>query len=410
MTDNGPSDAATGPGEVVTVVDTLPDGETYHSATGTGWLCTDTAATVTCTMAGPFAAGSTATINVSVDVAPDAAAGSPLTNTATVASPTDDPDPANNTATDPTAIGSLVDLAVVKTHTGTVAIGAPLTFGLAVRNNGPSVASGVTVTDTLPAGLTYENDTGTDPAWTVTAASPAADGTTAVTATLAGTLSPGADAPALQITTTVTSHAYPAVTNTVTVSSTQPDSDPGNNASADHVTVPPRATLVLHKVAVGAFTVGADGHYLITVTNQGPTEDPGPVVVTDPLPKGLTYRSATSSAAACKHAGQKVSCTVNGALAVHATVTIALTVRVGQDAYPQVVNVATVTSPSTAGDHDGAGVENTVAAAQAPVASRPGGLANTGTSVARSLIVGVTALIVGGALLALGRRRRRPLA
>ena len=51
------------------------------------------------------------------------------------------------------------DLAIAKSVTpATVVPGANATFTLDVTNNGPAAAAGVTVTDSLPAGLTYVSD------------------------------------------------------------------------------------------------------------------------------------------------------------------------------------------------------------------------------------------------------------
>ena len=87
------------------------------------------------------------------------------------------------------------------------------------------------------------------------------------------------------------------VVNTATVTSVEPDTDPADNTSDDPVTVPPQSTLVVTKTALGGLQVGSKGTYVIAVTNNGPTEDPGPIVVTDVLPRGLSLVSASGTGA-----------------------------------------------------------------------------------------------------------------
>jgi uncharacterized repeat protein (TIGR01451 family) len=99
--------------------------------------------------------GSTVTYTATCSISP-AATGS-LTNTATISSAVTDPVPANNSATDTDTFAASADLSLTKTltTTGPIHVGDNVTYALTVTNNGPGNATGVTVTDTLPAGLTY---------------------------------------------------------------------------------------------------------------------------------------------------------------------------------------------------------------------------------------------------------------
>lgn len=94
---NGPSQAIS-----PTITDTLPAGTTFQSASGSGWSCSNAGQIVTCG-AGNLPVGSASPISVVVVV--DATSGV-LTNTATVESPTFDPDPSNNTDTITTTVNS----------------------------------------------------------------------------------------------------------------------------------------------------------------------------------------------------------------------------------------------------------------------------------------------------------------
>ena len=67
------------------------------------------------------------------------------------------------TATDPTAVKGLPNLVVTKSHTDTFVVGQSATYTVAVSNNGssPTTTAPVTVTDAMPAGLTYTAASGT---------------------------------------------------------------------------------------------------------------------------------------------------------------------------------------------------------------------------------------------------------
>jgi uncharacterized repeat protein (TIGR01451 family) len=151
VVNNGPSDAAN-----VSVTDSLPVGVTFVSATGTGWVCSNVGnVSVTCTRP-VLAAGATAP-TITVVVTAPAQAGS-LSNTASVASTTADPTPANNTSSVVTTVTASADLAMTKLGPPTVTASGSVTYSLVVVNNGPSDAASLTVTDTLPAGVTFTND------------------------------------------------------------------------------------------------------------------------------------------------------------------------------------------------------------------------------------------------------------
>ncbi len=123
------------------------------------------------------------------------------------------------------------DLSIVKNTAAAAAFGSnPITFTLAVTNNGPSSASTVSVSDTLPAGSTFVSASGTG--WTCNNVA----GT--VTCTVP-TLPVGA-APVINL----TFNAPPVVTpgtlsNTATVSSATTDPTPANNSSTKTVPIFP---------------------------------------------------------------------------------------------------------------------------------------------------------------------------
>ncbi|HEX9316892.1 MAG TPA: DUF11 domain-containing protein, partial [Actinomycetota bacterium] len=226
-TNNGP-DAATG----VTVSDTLPAGVGFASATSSQGTCTNASGTVTCDV-GSLASAASATITINA-TAP-ATAGSVM-NTATISGNETDPNPANNSASASIQVagttGGSADLSISKhAFPGSgdeyprLQVGNSFLYVLAVRNLGPSTATGVTVTDQLPSGVTFRKvatskGTCTQVAGTVSCA--------------IGTLKKGRTA---WVTVKVTASATGKITNTATVSGDQPDPHMANNSSSVTITV-----------------------------------------------------------------------------------------------------------------------------------------------------------------------------
>ncbi len=92
----GPDTAAN-----VVVVDTVPAGTTFASASATVGTCSESAGTVTCNL-GDVAMGDTPTVTLNVTIG--SATAGVLTNTATVSTDTNDPDPSNNVDTEDTPV------------------------------------------------------------------------------------------------------------------------------------------------------------------------------------------------------------------------------------------------------------------------------------------------------------------
>ena len=112
-----------------------------------------------------------------------------------------------------------------------VSTGSNLTYSITVSNGGPDAAQAATVTDVLPAGVTFVSST---------ASIGSCSGTTTVTCTL-GTFANGATA---TITIVVTPTAAGTLTNTVNVTSSTPDPIPSNNTATTSTTVTGTGTTV----------------------------------------------------------------------------------------------------------------------------------------------------------------------
>src|SRR5262249_46765537 len=147
--------------------------------------------------------------------------------------------------------------------------------------NGPDAATGVTVQDALPAGVSYQSSSATvgayDPAtrtWTV--------GTVAVGATQTLTITARVTSPNPQANTASVSHAD------------QFDQDTGNNSDAASVN-PQEADLALTKtVSDPTPNVGDTVTFTVTLSDTGPSNATN-VSVTDLLPAGLNFVAANPS-------------------------------------------------------------------------------------------------------------------
>jgi uncharacterized repeat protein (TIGR01451 family) len=330
-------------GSTVTVTDTLPAGLTPTAPIGAhnGWTCGIAGQTVTCTRSNVLAAGSSyPTITITVTVANNAPAS--VTNSVSV-SGGGQTNTANDTASDPTTINQLPDMTITKSHLGNFTqgqVGAQYT--ITATNSGSAATNGstVTVTDTLPAGLTPTAPIGAHNGWTCGIA-----GQT-VTCTRSNVLAAGSSYPTITITVTVANNAPASVTNSVSVSGGG-QTNTGNDTASDPTTINQLPDMTITKSHSGNFTQGQVGaQYTITATNSGSAATNGSTVtVTDTLPAGLTPTApiGTHNGWTCGIAGQTVTCTrtdVIGAGLSYPTITI--TVTVANNAPASVTNSVSV--------------------------------------------------------------------
>ncbi|MEI6575201.1 MAG: Ig-like domain-containing protein, partial [Bacteroidota bacterium] len=266
VANSGPSDA-TG----VTVTDVLTSAYSFQSYTatvgsynnGTGlWSGFD------------LANGGTATMTITATVL---ATGS-YSNSATIGSPTVDPDPSDNTSTITPVPVEISDLAIVKTvNNPTPFAGNNVIFTLVVTNNGPSAATGITVTDVLTSGYTYvSNTTPTVGSFTYSSGiwniASLANGGTAT------------------LTITATVNISGNYTNTATVGTpNQTDRDLSNNTSSVTPSVSVQADLSITKTHdTDPVILGQSMTYTLTVTNNGPSQAANPEITDNPLPVALS--------------------------------------------------------------------------------------------------------------------------
>ena len=322
-----------------TVTDTLPAGLTYVGATGAGWSCNAVGQDVTCTHADPITAGSpAATIELVVDV--DASAVPSVDNTATV-STTDDYNPANNSATDETAIVE-TDAAVSISRTGSFHSESTGTYLLAVDNDGVAPTVGTTtLTATLPAGLNFVSADGTG--WTCN------ESAGVVTCEYADPIGAEESVPDVQLRVSIDRDAPASVTTTAEVSTTD-DRNPDNDTASDTTSVT-GPDVSVDSAHTGAFRVGGTGTYTLSVDNGGVDPTRGPTTVTDTLPAGLSFNSASGPGWDCSEAAGVVTCVHEEDIAASGSAgDITLEVSVAPAAAPAATNQVTV---DTIGDRDG---------------------------------------------------------
>ncbi len=209
----------------VTLTDTLPAGVTFVSATPSHGACLPPVGlSVTCNL-GNLANGASAAVTIVVTVNASTPDGAVLTNTAETRGNELDPRPGDNTASVDTRVIRKADLSITKAGSpDPVVAGSSLTYTVRVINNGPSIATGVTVTDTLRPEVTLVS----------ASAGCAYDPLIrAVTCTL-GSLADGASA---TVTIVVTPNSGCRITNTARVTGNETDPSMTNNIAVEATTV-----------------------------------------------------------------------------------------------------------------------------------------------------------------------------
>jgi uncharacterized repeat protein (TIGR01451 family) len=264
-TGDGPTSGA------VTVTDALETGLTLNGAvTGTGWACTTSGATITCTRSDALAAGSNyPAISIPVLVSPAAQTGQ-LSNTASVQAPSDG-NPDNNSVTDAGAVSQpTVDLHVDKLVTSTPQVTPAgygptetVTYRISVTNNGIANANNVQLAEAP------------DPRMTVNSITPSQGSCSGMDCNLA-TITPGQAPVTIDVSVTLPGFdTYPSdalMDNTASVSTpgaTEINPD-DNSATASISTLPWAETGITKTFSPAQPVAGGPVTYTLTVHNFGP--------------------------------------------------------------------------------------------------------------------------------------------
>lgn len=309
----------------VTMTDTLPAGLDLTGIALNGWACAPATGTgplsVTCSR--DYTAGAPLDVGAST---PDAVlttlvtATGTLTNSMSVTSPNPnfpDPDLGNNVVSagvDSVVPGGAADLSVTKTAApATVVAGDVETFTIRLANAGPVTSQSVTLSDDL---LDLINSSTGPTGAGVVSVSLAPGNTTGGSCSVVSTGGTSArldcsfaSVPVCAAGTcaTITVAVRPggeagSRTNTASaISSVTPDGSLGNNSGGAGFAVTPRADVTVAKSATPDPAVaGQTLTYVVTATNiANGLSSADNVRITDTLPAGLTFLSASPSTGSC---------------------------------------------------------------------------------------------------------------
>ena len=345
VTNNGP-DAATN----VSLTDLLPSGLTATANNGTGVISGAYDDATGLWTIGTLASGATATLTLegTVDVGEG---GNTITNITTAAAGDQvDPSTVGDDLEESVVVNDAADLVTVKTLASgdaTPAEGDTVTFQIDVTNNGGAQATNVSLTDSLPAGITLTGGTVSQGSY---------DTTTGVFDI--GTLNVGETATITLIGTVDVGEGGNTITN-ITTAATGDQVDPSTVGDDldESVVVDNTTDLVTVKtLASGNATpsVGNTVTFEITVTNNGAAQATN-VELTDLLPDGLFPTSSNGGITQGSYDANSglwmIGTLANGATA---TLTIEGVVVSGQDGNT-ITNVTTAATgdqvdPSTVGD------------------------------------------------------------
>ena len=200
----------------------------------------------------------------------------------------------------PTIINPVADLAITKTDNdggssitgavGSVVPGTSETYTIVVTNNGPSNVTGASVVDTLPANCTGDT-------WTATQSG----GASGFSASGSGNISDTVTMPVgSSITYTVTGAVSPSargtLTNTATVTAPAGvnDENLANNTATDTDTINP-PSLSVTETGNGTVNSTDTASFTIVISNAAGAGTALGVVLSDPLPGGLTWTTDTGT-------------------------------------------------------------------------------------------------------------------
>jgi uncharacterized repeat protein (TIGR01451 family) len=297
---NAGNQGATG----VAISDTVPANTTFNPGASTaGWVCVpDDNPGSLCTFAvGAVAgggAGGAVTFAVTV-VSPVPAGVDEISNTATIADDGAngaDPTPANNSSTDTTPVDAAPDLTIAKDDGGATATpGATIAYTLTYANDGDQDATGVVLSDTVPANTTFNAGASTAGWVCVPSTTPGSVCTLAVGG-LAGGGAGGVATFAVDVIVAVPA-GVEEISNTATIAddgTNGADPNPGDNSATDTTPLDAEPDLSIDKRDDDVTTVpGGTLVYFLDYANLGNQGATG-VVISETVPPNTTFNAGAS--------------------------------------------------------------------------------------------------------------------
>ena len=243
---------------------------------------------------GDLAVQQTATLTITAKSTND----TPLTNVVEVQTlDQQDPDstPGNGSASEDdqasvNVVGQQIDLSITKSvDNQRPNVGDLVQFTIELTNSRVTEATGVTVKDVLPPGLTYQSSIATRGAYNATS------GVWNVGRVANGEVVTANITAEVTATGNLVNVAEYSTANQPDINSTPNNDDPNEDDQASASVTPQVADLVLVKAVDNERPdVGQVSVFTLTVTNMGPDAATG-VAVTDQLPQGLAYTASQPS-------------------------------------------------------------------------------------------------------------------
>ena len=286
----------------VTVVDELPTGLSYVSGSGSGWSCTETGGVVTCEhpQSGGLAPGDCLpTLTLEVELEERDEPTETIVNCATVEQGNAGAPNKRDCAEIPVLVdedgNEPCDLVLTKTHEETyVSPGTTTTFEISVCNEGDQRCRGpVSVADSLPSGVTFVSASGSG--WSTSETGGVVTSEHQNSSGLAG----GDCLPPITIEVEIGSidETGDAIRNCASIK--YEDADPDTNRDCVDVPVRPETSdcdgLDITKTTGEQFVYGQEATYEIEVCNLTESSCEGRLSVTDALPNGISFVSASGS-------------------------------------------------------------------------------------------------------------------
>ncbi|MCC7052125.1 MAG: DUF11 domain-containing protein, partial [Gemmatimonadaceae bacterium] len=232
------------------------------------------------------------------------------------------------------------DLALTKTADSLFVAGRTVQYTLDVRNVGRAATAGpITVTDPLPAGVTFISSTTAD--WTCSAAGQL------VSCTTGNTLAVNAQT-SVSFGVSLDLSTVGSLVNTATVATARDRVVPNNTASVTRTVLGPPDLAVTKTVDTDTLRLNGSATWTVNVANVGGAATTGPITVIDSLPAGLTPVSVTGTTFTCTTVGTVVTCSRTAVLAAGATASLQIAATLSPTA--PIAPLQNTARASTAGD------------------------------------------------------------